>query len=106
WSTSKTPSYTKSVSWQHHRNDRPVTSIVINLINEAQNSREYAERGIRVSGYSTFKNTSQNTFEVNGDGTGYGEVRLSMLPIKSDGRAGKLNSAMKIRKKGSRCSAW
>ncbi|OYJ15745.1 transposase, partial [Shigella sonnei] len=20
WSTSKTPSYTKSVSWQHHRN--------------------------------------------------------------------------------------
>ena len=66
-------------------NDRPVTSIVINLINEAQNSREYAERGIRVSGYSTFKNTSQNTFEVNGDGTGYGEVRLSMLPIKSDG---------------------
>ncbi|RCB28402.1 hypothetical protein C6A51_24885, partial [Escherichia coli] len=21
WSTSKTPSYTKSVSWQHHRND-------------------------------------------------------------------------------------
>ncbi|WP_247163405.1 hypothetical protein, partial [Escherichia coli] len=22
WSTSKTPSYTKSVSWQHHRNQR------------------------------------------------------------------------------------
>ncbi|MGE9199112.1 hypothetical protein ACQKH4_01845, partial [Escherichia coli] len=21
WSTSKTPSYTKSVSWQHHQND-------------------------------------------------------------------------------------
>ncbi|TYF04348.1 maltodextrin glucosidase, partial [Escherichia coli] len=21
WSTSKTPSYTKSVSWQHHRNN-------------------------------------------------------------------------------------
>ncbi|MEY1562208.1 fimbrial protein, partial [Escherichia coli] len=24
WSTSKTPSYTKSVSWQHHPNMRPV----------------------------------------------------------------------------------
>ncbi|MDW6729273.1 hypothetical protein RNO69_23500, partial [Escherichia coli] len=23
WSTSKTPSYTKSVSWQHHRNKHP-----------------------------------------------------------------------------------
>ncbi|MCE9878631.1 hypothetical protein, partial [Citrobacter freundii] len=23
WSTSKTPSYTKSVSWQHHRFDLP-----------------------------------------------------------------------------------
>ncbi|HAP85040.1 MAG TPA: transposase, partial [Shigella sp.] len=23
WSTSKTPSYTKSVSWQHHRIRRP-----------------------------------------------------------------------------------
>ncbi|MGP7620927.1 hypothetical protein ACTZVG_25210, partial [Klebsiella pneumoniae] len=22
WSTSKTPSYTKSVSWQHHHNER------------------------------------------------------------------------------------
>lgn len=66
-------------------NDSPVTSTVINLINEAQNSREYAERGIRISGYSTFKITSPNTFEVNGDGTGYGEVRLSMLPIKSGG---------------------
>ncbi|OVJ53007.1 transposase, partial [Escherichia coli] len=27
WSTSKTPSYTKSVSWQHHRNNE-----VINLV--------------------------------------------------------------------------
>ncbi|WP_241380314.1 hypothetical protein, partial [Escherichia coli] len=24
WSTSKTPSYTKSVSWQHHRKHRDV----------------------------------------------------------------------------------
>ncbi|WP_342089755.1 hypothetical protein, partial [Escherichia coli] len=24
WSTSKTPSYTKSVSWQHHRKNSPL----------------------------------------------------------------------------------
>ncbi|TXV65495.1 transposase, partial [Escherichia coli] len=26
WSTSKTPSYTKSVSWQHHRKRRRTSS--------------------------------------------------------------------------------
>ncbi|MCF7259223.1 hypothetical protein, partial [Escherichia coli] len=30
WSTSKTPSYTKSVSWQHHQNQ---FEIYIHLIN-------------------------------------------------------------------------
>ncbi|MDZ8467424.1 hypothetical protein SNA57_12365, partial [Escherichia coli] len=24
WSTSKTPSYTKSVSWQHHPHNKPI----------------------------------------------------------------------------------
>ncbi|MEL2528930.1 hypothetical protein R9K23_09120, partial [Escherichia coli] len=28
WSTSKTPSYTKSVSWQHH----PIASLILTLI--------------------------------------------------------------------------
>ncbi|MGU6147769.1 hypothetical protein ACV16W_24390, partial [Escherichia coli] len=27
WSTSKTPSYTKSVSWQHHPDDKDVIAI-------------------------------------------------------------------------------
>ncbi|WP_262188713.1 PTS sugar transporter subunit IIA, partial [Escherichia coli] len=28
WSTSKTPSYTKSVSWQHHRKDEPIKLLI------------------------------------------------------------------------------
>ncbi|MEH5152981.1 hypothetical protein PO431_22485, partial [Escherichia coli] len=40
WSTSKTPSYTKSVSWQHHRN---VASI--SLGNESFSTDEDLEYG-------------------------------------------------------------
>ncbi|RCA84720.1 transposase, partial [Escherichia coli] len=29
WSTSKTPSYTKSVSWQHHQQNMLVTPVII-----------------------------------------------------------------------------
>ncbi|RCE56169.1 transposase, partial [Escherichia coli] len=29
WSTSKTPSYTKSVSWQHHRNKISNISLIL-----------------------------------------------------------------------------
>ncbi|WP_262154557.1 hypothetical protein, partial [Escherichia coli] len=31
WSTSKTPSYTKSVSWQHHRTYPPETPLLSGL---------------------------------------------------------------------------
>ncbi|MDV1232957.1 hypothetical protein RZQ04_24415, partial [Escherichia coli] len=31
WSTSKTPSYTKSVSWQHHPNVGEITKVTDNL---------------------------------------------------------------------------
>ncbi|MBH2767616.1 SGNH/GDSL hydrolase family protein [Serratia marcescens] len=66
-------------------NESPITSTVTTLINEAQNSREYAERGVRSTGYSSFESSSPNTFKVTGDGTAYAEVRLSMLPIRSGG---------------------
>ncbi|EMH4130421.1 SGNH/GDSL hydrolase family protein [Serratia marcescens] len=66
-------------------NESPITSTVTTLINEAQNSREYAERGVRSTGYSSFESSSPNTFKVEGDGTAYAEVRLSMLPIRSGG---------------------
>ncbi|WP_244586833.1 YtcA family lipoprotein, partial [Escherichia coli] len=32
WSTSKTPSYTKSVSWQHHRFFCAIASLILTLI--------------------------------------------------------------------------
>ncbi|WP_077880969.1 hypothetical protein, partial [Escherichia coli] len=32
WSTSKTPSYTKSVSWQHHQIKRIKPSIIYRLL--------------------------------------------------------------------------
>ncbi|MEH4016677.1 YtcA family lipoprotein, partial [Escherichia fergusonii] len=32
WSTSKTPSYTKSVSWQHHRLFCLIAGVVLTLI--------------------------------------------------------------------------
>ncbi|MCR3693461.1 hypothetical protein, partial [Citrobacter freundii] len=31
WSTSKTPSYTKSVSWQHHPNKHLISYIILML---------------------------------------------------------------------------
>ncbi|UYU05124.1 SGNH/GDSL hydrolase family protein [Serratia marcescens] len=66
-------------------NESPITSTVTTLINEAQNSREYSERGVRSAGYLSFESSSPNTFKVTGDGTAYAEVRLSMLPIRSGG---------------------
>lgn len=68
-----------------YENESPITSTVTTLINEAQNSRGYAERGVRSTGYSSFESSSPNTFKVTGDGTAYAEVRLSMLPIRSGG---------------------
>ncbi|MGU6267942.1 hypothetical protein ACV17A_24590, partial [Escherichia coli] len=35
WSTSKTPSYTKSVSWQHHRFIDDVIELVISYLSIA-----------------------------------------------------------------------
>ncbi len=37
WSTSKTPSYTKSVSWQHHHNFRQIEAIAERFIPGKQN---------------------------------------------------------------------
>ncbi|MCI3432760.1 hypothetical protein MP961_23065, partial [Escherichia coli] len=34
WSTSKTPSYTKSVSWQHHPNAVTIQSFINGFYNE------------------------------------------------------------------------
>ncbi|WP_213864268.1 hypothetical protein, partial [Escherichia coli] len=38
WSTSKTPSYTKSVSWQHHQ--RSSCNILVKLITEFTNNKK------------------------------------------------------------------
>ncbi|MEH4779081.1 hypothetical protein PO329_02025, partial [Escherichia coli] len=32
WSTSKTPSYTKSVSWQHHPTGRQVITVFLKIL--------------------------------------------------------------------------
>ncbi|MDD0413495.1 hypothetical protein PSZ80_05255, partial [Shigella sonnei] len=40
WSTSKTPSYTKSVSWQHHRLAIHSNAEMYAWINSAQGARE------------------------------------------------------------------
>ncbi|MEK8945979.1 hypothetical protein P2Q59_17270, partial [Escherichia coli] len=54
WSTSKTPSYTKSVSWQHHRCiGRNVFMGLLFHINDSY-SREYDDRDVR--GSITFNN--------------------------------------------------
>ncbi|WP_213077962.1 hypothetical protein, partial [Escherichia coli] len=34
WSTSKTPSYTKSVSWQHHQSRYPMYTLVNKAIDD------------------------------------------------------------------------
>ncbi|MFV2328760.1 carbohydrate porin, partial [Escherichia coli] len=50
WSTSKTPSYTKSVSWQHHQQ------------NKDANSNKFNESGYKTTLFHTFKvNTSMLT---------------------------------------------
>ncbi|MGX2869909.1 SDR family oxidoreductase, partial [Escherichia coli] len=35
WSTSKTPSYTKSVSWQHHRQPQDIANAALFLCSPA-----------------------------------------------------------------------
>ncbi|WP_286591718.1 fimbrial protein, partial [Escherichia coli] len=41
WSTSKTPSYTKSVSWQHHRFILESNSSPVTLLNITNSSKGY-----------------------------------------------------------------
>ncbi|MGU4361669.1 hypothetical protein ACVUR7_15115, partial [Escherichia coli] len=41
WSTSKTPSYTKSVSWQHHPIASKVFHAFIDLVNKIRGKKDF-----------------------------------------------------------------
>ncbi|MEH4077516.1 hypothetical protein POX46_16905, partial [Escherichia coli] len=56
WSTSKTPSYTKSVSWQHHRR-RPRLSRRVGFFPRNQKKSQYFYPSVNLKDiYAYFKN--------------------------------------------------
>ncbi|MCV5921673.1 LuxR C-terminal-related transcriptional regulator, partial [Escherichia coli] len=61
WSTSKTPSYTKSVSWQHHRNLKPNTEPVNILLS---NNFIRINKNIRLSDLTHFLISNLHTQNV------------------------------------------
>ncbi|MDM3085160.1 biofilm development regulator YmgB/AriR family protein, partial [Citrobacter sp. Cf141] len=46
WSTSKTPSYTKSVSWQHHRDNVNNKNIILSLIGSLESTVDVVQADV------------------------------------------------------------
>ncbi|MGP2851305.1 phage tailspike protein [Serratia bockelmannii] len=61
------------------------TSAMVSSVNESQRARVFAEKDLTSSGFSSFFASSPNTFSYSATGTGYAEIRISMMPIASGG---------------------
>ncbi|MDW6612696.1 YicS family protein, partial [Escherichia coli] len=70
WSTSKTPSYTKSVSWQHHQDLRKICTPQASLSDEAWEklmlSDENNKQHIREAIVAMERNNQSNYWEALG----------------------------------------
>ncbi|MDZ6938478.1 hypothetical protein U4Z66_24145, partial [Escherichia coli] len=53
WSTSKTPSYTKSVSWQHYRHNMPLL-MLCSLTEVIMDFRLLRKKGVKRRGFLRF----------------------------------------------------
>ncbi|WP_214676311.1 hypothetical protein, partial [Escherichia coli] len=49
WSTSKTPSYTKSVSWQHHREKIKIKKVALRKVSLTTGTDYFSRRELSIS---------------------------------------------------------